>query len=659
MNNNKEKYYNSVDSLHASDELKRKTMKKIRQEAPIKNPFIRWASVAAVFVLVFSFGLLYMNKDNTIQSPIAEENPKEVQEIVELPKFANLDELKKVLEKNRETNMMAVKSADGYALATADAATESTNSSQEESFSRTNTQVENVDEADIVKTDGKYIYYSNYDKVYIVDSLSLEIVSEIKMKDEKTSFSPYDIYLNGDKLVIMGLFNEYNTKNDEERDDYGDRVYVNYTLRSNYSTMAIVFDIKDRSNPKEFRRVGIDGNYSQSRMIGDNLYFISNKYMYYYDAIKDEELLPIIETDGVKKQIPATDIVYFKDSPNMNYMMVAGFNINNKEEVNVETFFGSSGTVYASESNLYIAERNYWYNNDENTTIYKFSLKDSEVKLLCKGEVEGSLNNQFSMDEYQGNLRVATTRYDYNEGNEKTDNKLFVLNEEMNTIGKIENMAKGERIYSVRFIGNKGYIVTFEQVDPLFVIDLSDPKNPEIKGELKIPGYSSYLHPYDENHIIGIGYNTEDNGYGGQTNSTMKMSMFDVSDVTNPKELFNITIGDNYTYSEIINNHKSLFYNKEKNLIGFPASLAEESYNYNRSGFVIYKIDLESGFSDYCKILQEDRYGLGIQRAIYIGNNLYTISNDEINAYDLETFEEKGRLILKEKEEIIYNDYRQ
>ena len=147
-----------------------------------------------------------------------------------------------------------------------------------------------------------------------------------------------------------------------------------------------------------------------------------------------------------------------------------------------------------------------------------------------------------------------------------------------------------EKIYSVRFIGKVGYIVTFKQIDPLFVIDLSDPTNPTIKGELKIPGYSSYLHPYDDTHIIGIGYNTEENKYGGTVNKNMKMSMFDVSDLENPKEIFSIDIGDEYAYSEITSNHKALFYNKSKNLIGFPITYRTENYGTSKSGFVYIKL---------------------------------------------------------------------
>ena len=263
------------------------------------------------------------------------------------------------------------------------------------------------------------------------------------------------------------------------------------------------------------------------------------------------------------------------------------------------------------------------------------------------------------MDEYEGNLRLATT-YTIREGEEeivgdadgvpitkvpeiKYSNRLYVLDKNLKEIGRIDDLAKDEQIYSVRFIGKIGYIVTFKQIDPLFVIDLSDPTNPQIKGELKIPGYSSYLHPYDENHIIGIGYNTKSNGHGGITNDNMKMSMFDVSDVENPKEMFSIDIGTEYVHSEILYNHKSLFYKKSDNLIGFPVSYDSQ----NR--LEIFKIDLENGFEKYAEILNNKDFN-GIERAIYIEDTLYTLHYNGIISYNLNTFEKLNELELVNEE---------
>ena len=360
--------------------------------------------------------------------------------------------------------------------------------------------------------------------------------------------------------------------------------------------------------------------------------------------------LPIYTARAEKtKRLDCIDIAYFKDTNNYNYMIVGGFNINNNNEVNIESFFGASDEIYASENNLYITQmaynEDYSYNNSK-TIIYKFNLSNSHISMQCKGEVKGYLNNQFSMDEYEGNLRITTTVY-----NEKdnTSNQLFILDENLQQIGKIENLAEGEQIYAVRFMGKFGYIVTFEQVDPLFVIDLKDPTKPEVKGELKIPGYSSYLHPYDETHVIGIGYNTKANGYGGITNDNMKVSMFDVSDLENPKELFNISIGEDYTHSDIGYNHKALFYNKNKNLIGFPLTYRGYQSKDDKNGFIILKINLDNNeFEKYGEILQEIDYKTNIDRGIYIQDILYTLSESEIVSYDLNAIQKIKALEIEE-----------
>lgn len=339
----------------------------------------------------------------------------------------------------------------------------------------------------------------------------------------------------------------------------------------------------------------------------------------------------------------------------------------------MKLFFGAGNLVYANEKNLYLTQSHYDEETNK-TIIYRFALDENKMILTAKGEVKGTLNNQFSMDEYDGNLRVATTsritiKPNVTEeigngimrttiGEFTTTNNLYVLNENLEEIGKIENLANDERIYSVRFIGKIGYIVTFKQIDPLFVIDLSDPTNPVVKGELKIPGYSSYLHPYDENHIIGIGYNTKDNGRGGVTNSNMKMSMFDISDLENPKEIFNIDIGGEYASSELLYNHKALFYKKSEDLIGFPVTYRDYDYRDDSNGFVVFKIDLEENeFEKYGEVLKEIDYRTNVRRIIYIEDIIYALSDTNIISYDLNTFEKLNELNFHEREyedEIIY-----
>lgn len=650
---NKDNYKKAIDQIKASDELKQKTLDKIKQENKQSNliPFKRFLAACAVVAIVFSASAIYLDNNKKEKQEINKmQKPQTIakEEKNDLPRFESIKQIKEVLKENSDKRIYFDRmNLESTATNSADSVKESAKQEQSEDYSKTNTQVEGVDEADIVKTDGNYIYYVSNSMVYIIKADNLKIVSTIEIDKEKERFYPYEIFINDDKLIILGDYTEYEENTTKERENIvADYVRIN----SKSMAKAIVYDISDVAKPMQTREVGIDGHYIESRMIDDNVYFISTKGMYYYDGIKEDEILPLARdtaTDEVERKIACTDIAYFEGSETYSYMLVSGFNINDNKEASVETFFGANDTVYSSQDNLYIAQTKYNYDGDyintkSKSTIYKFNLKNSEVKLQCKGEIKGNLNNQFSMDEYEGNLRIATTDgYD-----ENASNQLYILDKDMKEIGKIENMAKGERIYSVRFIGKIGYIVTFEQIDPLFVIDLSNPTNPVVKGQLKIPGYSSYLHPYDETHIIGIGYNTKSNGYGGVKNTNMKMSMFDVSDLENPTEMFNISIGGDYAYSQVGYNHKCVFYNKDRNLIGFPLS-TNDGRNY-KDEFAIIKIDLENGFSIYGEIEEkENKYDRDIRRTIYIGDKLYTLTYGIISSYNINSLEKTASVELE------------
>ncbi|MCI9064201.1 MAG: hypothetical protein HFJ17_06335 [Clostridia bacterium] len=637
---NKENYKKAIDQIKASEELKRKTFQNIKQKEK-RTISIHWReiSTACAVCMIMLFVVTFYLKENSPYNVSNIENIENKENVAianvqnnDLPRFENIEQLKKILEKNSQKRSLINKEIMTDSATIGTAKTEQS----ENKYSKTNVQVEGVDEADTVKTDGEYIYYVTNGNVYIFNSTNLKIASKIEYEDnDKSRFYPQEIYIYHDKLVVLGNGYEHieNTSNDEQKKS----AYVR--INTDYMAKAIVYDISDKKNPKELRQVSLDGNYSNSRMIGENLYFISSKSPYYYKNMEDKDILPLVRDTASKnkeKRIACTDIAYFRDTDNYSFMIVAGFNINNNDDINTETFFGANDTIYASQDNLYITQTIYkdgFFSSNCKSEIYKFNLKDSEVKLQCKGEVKGDLKNQFSIDEYEDNLRIATT----NNNGDKSTNQLYILDNNLEQIGKIEGLAKGEQIYSVRFVGKIGYVVTFKEIDPLFVIDLSNPKEPKVKGKLKIPGYSSYLHPYDETHIIGIGYDTKSNGYGGITNSNMKMSMFDVSDLENPKEMFNIKIGNNYAYSDVIDNHKALFYHKDKDLIGFPITYREYQASKDKNGFVLFKINLNKGFEKYGEILQEIDYKTNIDRAIYIENTLYTLSETKIVSYDLNT----------------------
>ena len=671
----KQDYIDAMNEVKVDDKLKNKTFEIVKEKKRNTKRIYAFATAMVVFVIAISIAVpLNNNKNRVTPIEVVEENNG-------LPKIENFENLYNIMLENSseyyEINDSLVMESTSITAASGvtQNETESSMDSTEEKtdYSTTNVQVEGVDEADIVKTDGKYIYYVTSNKVIIAnveDENNLELSSEIDYQDEE--FYPNEIFIAENKLIVIGNSrNNYNTL----------ALDIAYTGSVKEETIAKVYKIENKSNPELEREIKIEGNYLTSRMIGDNIYFIANKYLYSYlfreseiEEMDEEEFKPKYTDTAVSSTeqcIAYPDIYYFPDSEDTSYLNIAGFNINNNEPANIDSYLGAGNKIYSSQNNLYITKVKYeykdstmygYYNNyDVNTYIYKFKLEDSKATYVNVGSVPGEVLNQFSMDEKDGYFRIATTDRD-NWNSETNKNNLYVLNEDLQIIGKVENLAKGEKIYSVRFMGNRAYMVTFVETDPLFVIDLSEPTNPIVLGELKIPGYSNYLHPYDENHIIGFGENTKVNKNGGVVTDGMKMALFDVTDPNNPTEMFSVNIGESGTYSELLYNHKALLFSKEKNIIAFPISISEEEGEYSTKlkfqGAIVYGLDLENGFTQKGTIAhmqikdgyKDYDYTKRVERIIYINNNLYTLSPGLIKATDMNTMEEKSSLEIQTNE---------
>jgi uncharacterized secreted protein with C-terminal beta-propeller domain len=294
------------------------------------------------------------------------------------------------------------------------------------------------------------------------------------------------------------------------------------------------------------------------------------------------------------------------------------------------------------------------------------------INYVSKGEVPGRLLNQFSMDESGDRFRVATTSEFWlpNSG-QNLHNNVYVLNEEMETVGSLEEVAPGESIFSARFIGDRLYLVTFERTDPFFVIDLSKDK-PKVLGELKLPGFSNYLHPYDETHIIGIGRETKENQYGGVEILGVKLALFDVADVRSPKAIDVYEIGGRGTDSEVLYDHKALLFDKSKDVLSIPVSITPgytEPGSQNQGqyiqpkvwrGFYIFGLDPENGFKLKGKVEHfndtDDYIVYGVQgsRSFYIDDVLYTVTlNNLMKVNNLQDLNEIKQLELGRTGEII------
>ena len=577
------------------------------------------------------------------------------------------------------------------------------------SHSDTNIQVAGVDESDSVKVaDDGYIYQIHNNQIRVIKGFPIVELSEtatIKFADE--NFYPTGIYVQNGKLVVLGsTWKMLNTPqvqpvvSSKMAMPIGGIWWGGYIPQTS-QTRAFIFDMSDHANPKSVRDVAIDGDYLDSRRIGDELYFVARTYPRYYMMgsnvknaflMKTTEMLPtIIDTKKGKtatRTMSVTDVSYLPDFVEPDYVVVASLNLQNPDKaLTTKAYLGAGELVYSSLNNLYLSASKYNFDTSTadaipqdivSTQIYKFNIDKGAVNFAAVGQVPGTALNRFSMDEHGDYFRIATTTQNWANGTNTSTNALFVLDKTMQTVGELENLAQGERIYSTRFMGNRCYIVTFKQVDPLFAIDLSVPEKPFVAGELKIPGYSEYLHPYDENHLIGFGHDATTYNYGHGDVSIplgLKMALFDVSDMNSPQELYSVKIGDKGTNTPLTYDAKSLYWDAEKKLFGFPVDLHElpkgsDSANpsvYGNSvwqGAYIYEVTPEKGFNLKAKLSQipadvspvKYEYGsywdfdatnLFVDRILRIENNLYTLSNNQLNIYDLENFNKIQSLAFK------------
>ena len=555
-------------------------------------------------------------------------------------------------------------------------------------YSTTNIQVENVDEADIVKTDGDYIYSISEANVIITDAKdaeNLKVASKIAVKG-----LPEDLILYKNKLIVISAETTNGTY---------------YYYSSNNNTIVSIYDTQDKENPKLVKTYTMYEPYYTSRCIDNKLYVISSGYL----RKENDKIVTYYSEDRSKKELALEKFKYLTDIKTKKQTLISFVDLNNvKDDIKLNSYFIDVSNAYVSENAIYLLNQKYeggygsvppisslfgiqgalgpflWNANEKEkeygyyTDIYKFAILDNgEIEYKTKANVKGKTINQYSVDEYNNNLRVAL--YDFSDGS-----RVVIFDKDLKQIGATDYLAKNENMYSSRFIGNKAYLVTYQTIDPLFVIDLSNPTNPKVLGELKIPGYSTYLHPYDENHLIGIGMETKEtvsrNTYGRVVSTTarivgMKMALFDVSDVENPKEISHVVIGDSRTTSSILTNPKALLFSKEKGLIAIPVNNYKEDFetassddiestinsyinkstNYISEGYLVYDINTKDGFTLKGSVTHENAtkrsgyvYNSKLLRGLYIENDLFTVSESEIKVNKLDTMEAVSNLKLQE-----------
>lgn len=529
------------------------------------------------------------------------------------------------------------------AVAQAPQSTATTPESNPTDYSGTNVQVAGIDEGDVVKTDGKYLYVMDQNggvRILLADGAQTRLVGSIPGTDDGGYNS--ELYVDGDTLVLL-------------RTTYDNSVEDKDSTR----TAAQLYDLGDRTAPVLRATLAQDGVYMTSRLLDGRLYLVSSLYVWYYAADggvtpADDCYIPCVYNGKTEQTIAAGNIWLPPESDNQNYTVLTSIDLASGARLSEQAVLGSAGTVYMNAQNLYLAASEYGqtesaprtvdqysvvdYVGGSTTTITRFSVADGKLTLAATGSVPGSLLNQFSLDEQDGSLRLVTTidqsswseytdaKYgftNYQDGDSLSSSALYVLDASLKTIGSVTDLAPGERVYSVRFAGSIGYFVTYKQVDPLFAVDLSDPTAPKVLSALKIPGFSQYLHVYGDGLLLGLGQNTT--GADGTVPDGLKLSMFSTADPKNVTEITSLALGG--SWSEAQYNHKAILVLPEKNIIAFPMD----------DGYVVYGY-ADGVFTQRATMALGDGMWFDATRGVQIGELFYVCTSNGVGVYSLSDF---------------------
>lgn len=494
-------------------------------------------------------------------------------------------------------------------------------------YSDTNVRTEGVDEGDIVKTDGSYIYTLNRSgilQIVAVDGGDMSVAGQISLDDLTDSIQ--EMYVDGNTLCVVT--SGYDSGLEWQGDDA-------YMVNSRDFVRLYTYDITDKSKITLKGTVEQDGIYDSTRKVGNYVYLFSQFYPAYKDQVQPAQ--PRLYVPSVNNELlDSADVLYPAIPQRENgQLVISSVNLEKPDKIqDSKSLIGASGRTYVSTESIYIFGDDYT-GEEMQTQIVRFSYKDGEIQAGAAGEINGSINNTFSMDEYEGYLRVVATRYNDGWWGGNMSNSLFVLDDKLKMVGKVEDLAKGEQIYSARFMGDTGYFVTYRQMDPLFSVDLSDPTDPKILGELKITGFSEYLHFYGEDRLLGIGWETDpDTG----ERLGLKLSMFDISNPAKVKEIDKMVL-KNVDFCQAMDNYRSILIDPGENILGFGMGVYD-TQNYELQGYYgVFTYDPEEGFQkllyqSMSKWMDSSGDELAGVRGLYIGDTFYMCGSSGISAYD-------------------------
>jgi hypothetical protein len=515
---------------------------------------------------------------------------------------------------------------------------------------QTNTQIQGIDEADTLKSDGEHVYtlFDNVLRMYKIEENKLRLVKTVEFNPE--TFYAHSMFIVNNQLIVLGSsggwwfrpYDKYEPEpiepgpgddevkpdpgvsepgepgdeptepieepdqpntNDLDKPIDGDEpvsdekptevapiegsVEMDRFWPGNGTPLTQHVYILNKATLNTQHVLKIEGNLIGSRLNGTQLVFITSKYNWVennnINNLEAKDVLPLITLDDKPYEFAVSDIQFINQPDTLNVLTITKFDLSDLS-TEFKHLLLDAHTLYMNHDTILLASTTWEYTTRSNwgitkTHIHSLSYKN-ELELKASATLDGSLLNQFAMDEYKGVVRVALTQW-----SEKTTNSIVTLDGNLKVLDSIKGLAPTESIYSVRFVQDRAYVVTFEQIDPFFVIDMSNPSNIKVLGELKIPGYSTYLHPLSENLILGFGRDVKVESDGRLTNGAMKLSLFDVSQSSTPKEKQNILVGNEYSWGDISYDHKALMVNPNKQLLGFFVTSGVVTFSEGREDY--------------------------------------------------------------------------
>ena len=526
-------------------------------------------------------------------------------------------------------------------------------------YGKTNTRTENVDEGDVIKNDGRWLYTASAGRFSIIDTQTMQCVFQGEPKPEKENqmYAFSSLYVLGDRLIVSGTLYEGENRIDDVYMSARDSIFPYYDI-SQTRVVTLVYDIADRSAPALLRAAVQDGSMDSSRMVGDILYTVTT-YSVWPGSEDKKSYVPAVNGE----EIPC-DRIYVRDPKGdcTSYIVLTALDTADpKNEIEKISLLGNSDCIYCTTDTLYVLGNNWDGDGTRKTDVFSFSLKGTDLALKASGTVPGYVDDQYAVDQCKGFLRVTTTDYDY-----KTDldvSSLYVLDGSLQIIGALKDFAHDEQVKSTRFLGDLAYVVTFRNTDPLFAIDLSDPSKPKILGEVKLPGFSEYLHPISDTLLLGVGYSGDESSANFDT---VKLSLFDISDPTKPKEVDTHVIKD--AQSSVTFDPKAFVFDSERGIFGLPVTyeIYDDNYGWRGTNYVYKTFTVQDGkFTDakaYLTGSTRDYYYNAFFRGTYIGEKVYTLTQSSVTEFDMASCEKLRTLVYDEQraqgddDVIVYNE---